>query len=346
MVLVTVMGINGDPLVQNHSLVRRERVRLVKEELAGFLGHSERTFRLLLGAEELAERHIGAAPDAELLLTAVFEIGPSSIDDLLEAARRGFHAELRKRLDAVASEVRREFVTNTPALSNPGTMEVVLANAEKENLLQESLLAQDAHGNTALHLFAKQGNAGMARELVSKSAEGGKLLQARGQCGLTPLHVAAREGHANVASVLLDACGSGEELRRLLAVRDEASFGLLIDGTALARAVQRGHAAVVQVLLQAAAGHDWCPSLFWEGCGHGTALHLAIANRQSAAMSALLEEESVRRDLLLRQNAAGEPPLTVAEDSRDAEALLPPLLKAAHAEGLSRAALRQGEPPC
>jgi len=71
---------------------------------------------------------------------------------------------------------------------------MVLAGAELNN-------AHDAKGNTALHLAALQGKTGLARLLLSKSADA-NATSSGNHC--TPLHVAVLHGHPLVVRLLLE----------------------------------------------------------------------------------------------------------------------------------------------
>ncbi|CAN6211840.1 unnamed protein product [Urochloa humidicola] len=103
------------------------------------------------------------------------------------------------------------------------------------------LLGVTSNGNTALHLAASRGHAGLAALICERAPS---LAATRNSCLVTPLHCAAKAGSRDVATCLLSTMGAGGDAETAaLYARN------WVGATALYEAVRHGHAAVVDLLM-------------------------------------------------------------------------------------------------
>jgi len=114
-------------------------------------------------------------------------------------------------------------------------------NTVKELLEQGSdINASNRHGQTPLHLAAKQGNSELMRLLLE---QGALVDAAESAAGYTPLHTAATQGRADLCELLI----------RYGAEPDVLTGNL---ESPLHLAIEKGHAGVVAVLLKYRARLD------------------------------------------------------------------------------------------
>ncbi|XP_071501029.1 uncharacterized protein [Diadema antillarum] len=138
------------------------------------------------------------------------------------------------------------------------------------------LKAEDAKGNTILHMSCVHGNPRCTEVILDACKKGTKeLVERRNKAGLTALMVASQQGHEKVVKLLLDHNSP-------TSVQDQAGK------TALHYATEKGHTTCVELLL----ARD--PGLPWTQDSEGRSpLHLAVIEGKKEVVVQMLKHGSV-----------------------------------------------------